>query len=103
MDTQQASIRRRFVRRQNERRTNPHAFNSSEWLTMMRERFVLWPKQDNRQYDRRAADRRNEERRSARRETGYSRALRSYRSYAAENILGEDEKQFIRFLFSEED
>jgi hypothetical protein len=94
--------RRCSARRHKERRTNPYAFNSPEWIAMMKEQFVLWPKQDRRQGDRRSSDRRKLERRTLVRSPNSTRYARETKLYLTEDILEESEKQMIMELFRDD-
>ncbi len=102
MEQQINYSRRNAHRRSKERRENPYAFNSPEWIAMMEERYVLWPKVDNRKQDRRSSDRRTNERRTTLRNVALSRSMRRARTHDMNNILGHQEKQFILDLFNEE-
>ena len=95
----QTQFRRNEVRRQKERRTNPYAFNSPEWVAMMRASFELWPKHDRRETERRAADRRKLERRANRRNPAATRHLRHQHHSLSSDILADDEKKMIMDLF----
>ena len=92
-------FRRNEVRRQKERRTNQYAFNSPEWVAMMRASFELWPKHDRRETERRAADRRKLERRANRRNHLATRHLRHQQHALSSDILADDEKKMIMDLF----
>lgn len=94
-------FRRNQVRRQHERRANLYPFNSPEWVAMMQASFELWPKQDRREAERRAADRRQLERRATRRNPAAARHLRQHHRSFASDILAEDEKKMIMDLFRE--
>lgn len=94
-------FRRTHARRQNERRANQYTFNSPEWVAMMRANFELWPKQDRRESERRAADRRKLERRAHRRNPAAARHLRHQNSALTNDILADDEKKMIMDLFRE--
>lgn len=97
----QTNFRRSHARRHKERRSNPFEFNSAEWIALMKEHYVLWPKQDRRNSDRRALDRRAEERRSFSRNAYSSRHIRQPQPQPllTASILEEDEKQMILDLF----
>lgn len=95
----QTQFRRNEVRRQKERRTNPYAFNSPEWVAMMRASFELWPKHDRRETERRAADRRKLERRANRRNPAATWHLRHQHRSLSSDILADDEKKMIMDLF----
>lgn len=69
---------------------------------MMMQQFVLWPKQDRRNSERRASDRRNEERRSFSRNASSSRHIRHPQVTMTTNVLEEDEKQMIMDLFRDD-
>lgn len=97
------SARRRVVRRQAERRTNPYAFNSAEWIAMMREQYLLWPKFDRRTGDRRQCERRAMDRRASLRSAATEHAFRRVRLLSADDLLNDDEKQMIRELFADDD
>lgn len=99
------SSRRQQERRQFERRTNPHPFNSQEWLAVVQEQYVLWPKTDRRVAERRDADRRRGERRSAARANGslVRRPRPGFNPLATEHILDDDEKAMILGLFADDD
>ncbi|MBS3964637.1 MAG: hypothetical protein KGZ80_09120 [Methylomonas sp.] len=100
------SSRRQHERRQHERRSNPHPFNSAEWLAVIQQQYVLWPKQDRRITERRDADRRHSERRSKAR-NGSGSLVRRPRVSAdpllADRILDDDEKAMILALFADDD
>lgn len=95
-------FRRNFVRRQKERRVNPYAFNSPEWIAMMRESYELWPRVDRRFRERRSSERRHFERRSQRRNPSGAKQLRRDIGIAREDILADDEKQMIMDLFRDQ-
>jgi len=50
--------RRENKRRLDERRIIPHDFGSKKWLKMIKERYFLWPKDDQRAGMRRKVERR---------------------------------------------
>lgn len=97
------SARRRTIRRQQERRTNPFAFNSAEWVAFVQQEYVLWPKQDRRILDRRNADRREIDRRSGQRDPEQAIPFQRTRWFSADLILNDEEKQMIQSLFSEDE
>lgn len=97
----QTQFRRNEIRRQKERRINQYAFNSPEWVAMMRASFELWPKHDRRETERRTADRRKLERRADRRNPAATQHLRQQHRTFASDILAEDEKKMIMDLFRE--
>jgi hypothetical protein len=103
MMTSDESARRRGARRQQERRTNPFAFNSAEWVAFVQQQYVLWPKHDRRVLDRRSAERREIDRRAALRDGEQEMPFQRTRWFSAEQILNDEEKQMIRALFVEED
>lgn len=92
---------RRLARRQNERRSNPFAFNSEEWIVMVQQQYLMWPKQDRRRDDRRAAERReytfqpSSQRKQA-------RPFQAERFMSSEHLLSNEEKQMILNLYTEE-
>lgn len=90
-------VRRIWIRRQKERRSNDLAFNSPEWIAMMQESFVLWPKLDRRKEDRRACERRKLDRRSLLRKEGGDRHFPVI--LTADNVLDDEEKRMILDLF----
>lgn len=55
--------RRRTERRTKERRENAHSFGSPEWIRVIQEEYLLWPKEDRRSDDRRCQSRRQGSRR----------------------------------------
>lgn len=92
------SSRRSGARRQKERRENPFAFNSAEWIAVMKDQYLLWPKRERRMAERRAADRREALR--------IGRPLRSSHWLREENsvsLLNDEEKQMIQALFNEDE
>lgn len=91
--------RRSATRRTDERRRNPHTFNSAAWIAFMQENYELWPKQDRRKLDRRHAERRAIERRTAQRRALLAEHLRRNRTAPPIAILTEDEKAMIQELF----
>ena len=95
----QTHFRRTFIRRQEERRTNPYAFNSPEWIAVMMENFELWPKSDRRSGERRSSDRRNFDRRSNRRHPAAAKYLRRPARPELNDILAEEERKMIMDLF----
>lgn len=96
--------RRRIARRKKERRTNPFAFNSAEWIAVMQEQYLLWPKQDRRIYDRRASERREIDRRTAlRNRSAMNVPFKRTRLISADDILNEEEKQMIQALYADEE
>jgi len=101
MSNTQSNSRRCLIRRQQERRANPFAFNSPEWVAMMRQQFLLWPKEERRRLDRRDADRRSLERRAAMRSTARAKKLRLPHLHTIGSILDEEERQMIMDLFRE--
>ena len=101
MNLRSSRVRRRTVRRQQERRKNNFEFNSPEWIAMMKENYVLWPKYDRRKRERRSSDRRKADRRSIERNTSAASWLRQPK-ISADSILDDDEKQMILDLFREE-
>ena len=92
-------FRRTYVRRQEERRSNPYAFNSPEWIAVMKENFELWPKTDRRMGERRSSDRRNVERRSSRRSQNATKYLRRPAEPELNDILADEERKMIMDLF----
>lgn len=98
----QTNFRRSHVRRDKERRSNPFEFNSAEWVAMMKEHYVLWPRQDRRSSDRRSSDRRAEERRTFSRNAYSSRHIRHLQPSLTADILEEDERKMIMDLFRDE-
>ncbi len=101
--TSDESARRRGVRRQQERRTNPFTFNSTEWIAFVQQQYMLWPKEDRRTLDRRRAERREIDRRAALRNAEREMPFQRTRWFSAEHILNDDEKQMIQALFAEEE
>lgn len=97
------SARRRMVRRQQERRTNPFAFNSPEWVAHVKQQYLLWPKYDRRSIDRRASERREIDRRATLRDDSDDALFQRTRWFSSDQILNDDEKQMIQTLFSEEE
>lgn len=95
------SFRRNHARRQKERRTNPFAFNSPEWIEVMMKNFALWPKHDRREGERRSCERRSLDRRSQRRHAMAARHAHRSQRFLADDILAEDEKKMIMDLFRE--
>lgn len=91
--------RRRKVRRQQERRTNPFAFNSAEWIATVQQQYLLWPKQDRRLDDRRAAERRELDRRAALRNA--KPKFQRNHWFSADTVLNDEEKQMILDLYAE--
>jgi len=92
-------FRRMFIRRQEERRSNPYAFNSPEWVAVMMENFELWPKTDRRMGERRSSDRRHIERRTKRRNPAAAKYLRRPARSELKDVLAEDERRMIMDLF----
>lgn len=97
------SARRRTKRRQQERRTNPFAFNSAEWVAWVQQQYLLWPKHDRRVADRRNAERREIDRRAALRDASQDVKFQRTRWFSADDVLNDDEKQMIQALFAEEE
>lgn len=102
MKTGNICARRRNVRRQQERRANPFAFNSEEWIAAVQQQYLLWPKQDRRLFDRRSSERRELDRRAALRNAKREMPFQRNRWFSADNILNDEEKQMILALFAEE-
>ena len=92
-------VRRELVRRQKERRKNDFEFNSPEWIAMIQEHYVLWPKYDRRKQERRSRDRRNSERRSTERNSSAAKYLRQSDFVSSDDILDHNEKRMILDLF----
>ncbi|WP_150046095.1 MULTISPECIES: hypothetical protein [Methylomonas] len=99
----ETEVRRTYVRRQKERRVNTFAFNSPEWIAMMQEHYVMWPKTERRKKDRRAKDRRKIDRRRALRRADQPKYSRAPYFFSTESILDEEEKQMILELFRDAD
>lgn len=59
-------VRRLSERRRNERRKNSFTFGSDEWIALIQQEYLLWPKQDRRHQDRRCQARRQALRRNNR-------------------------------------
>ena len=97
------SARRRTVRRQQERRTNPYPFNSKEWIAFIQQQYLLWPKYERRVGERRVAERRETDRRAALRKESEEVIFQRTRWFSAETILNDDVKQMIQELFAEEE
>lgn len=97
------SARRRTIRRQQERRTNPFDFNSAEWVAFVQQEYMLWPKHDRRVLDRRVSERREIDRRAALRDAEQATQFQRTRWFSADQILNDEEKQMIQDLFAEED
>ncbi|MGY6276779.1 hypothetical protein [Methylomonas sp. MgM2] len=95
-------VRRKFVRRQNERRKNNFEFNSPEWIAMMQEHYVLWPKYDRRKHERRSRERRKSERRNTERKSATAKYLRQTKFLSSDDILDDAEKRMILDLFRKE-
>jgi len=51
--------RRKNQRRGHSRRVIPYAFGSEEWLNKIKKYYLLWPKKDRRQQERRCLNRRS--------------------------------------------
>jgi hypothetical protein len=104
MDKTASKGRKDFDRRSQERRTNPHPFNSLEWEAMMREKFVLWPKFDRRAsgdgsfQDRRLQDRRNQ---AKQRLNQLSHQQETMGGDSSSSPLTDEEVQYIFEVFNE--
>lgn len=96
------ATRRWEMRRKQERRNNPFEFNSKEWIACIQHQYLLWPKQDRRQSDRRLSERREVDRRAQRRNQEQAHFQR-VQVFSSDSILIAEEKQMIQALFAEDD
>lgn len=101
MNKSRSNSRRCHVRRLKERRTITHVFDSPEWIAMMRDSFLLWPKEDRRNSDRREGERRNYDRRTTVKDAAFVMPLHRSHPQTMNAILSRDEQQMIMELYYE--
>lgn len=89
--------RRQAERRAKERRVIEHSFGSPEWISAIKENYLLWPK-----IDRRGQDRRNESRRQGSRRI-HSLARPIENSKKMYDLLTAEEKQMLNELAQSDD
>lgn len=90
--------RRQSERRANERRVIEHSFGSPEWVSAIKENYLLWPKTDRRNQDRRCESRRQNK---SRRISNISRPNDvSKKMY---DLLTAEEKQMLNELAQSDD
>ena len=86
------SERRQMERRRRERRVNLE-FGSPEWIEYVQSNYLMWPKYDRRQKDRRSQPRRNLECRR-RRQTARIR-LAQQQNQTRQHLLSDEEKKAL--------
>lgn len=86
--------RRQTERRSEERRVITYEFGSDEWIEMIQQSYLLWPKQDRRVKDRRENSRRKGGRRI---KPSGSIKVREYPK-ALSDLLTSEEKQMLNEL-----
>lgn len=85
-------VRRMTERRKNSRRIIKAEFGSDKWVRAIQASYVLWPKQDRRQQDRRITSRRTLERREQ---------MQKFRSVSLRQRMLKKQRQ-TQFLSAEE-
>ncbi len=83
--------RRGLERRQSERRVIADPFGSPEWCRLIEQQYLLWPKEDRRQLDRRHEGRRQSRRR-------IKNIGPQEQKKILQNILTDEEKKMITEL-----
>jgi len=86
--------RRESERRLKNRRINPYPFGSTEWINLIQQEYLLWPRQDRRSDERRAQPRRQ----GCRRNTNIGRARPSGHRKTMQGLLTNEEKQMLNEL-----
>ena len=86
--------RRESERRLKNRRINPYPFGSAEWVNMIQQEYLLWPRLNRRSDERRAQSRRQ----SCRRNKNTGRAKPSVHTKTLEGLLTYEEKQMLNEL-----
>jgi hypothetical protein len=92
------NIRRSLERRLLERRIIPFSFGSTEWVRLIQQEYLLWPKKERRFQDRRNQPRREGFRRN--KNLASSRALDSIDKWSG--LLTKEELQMINELVQSE-
>jgi hypothetical protein len=86
--------RRESERRLKNRRINPYPFGSTEWVNLIQQEYLLWPRQD-----RRSDERRAQPRRQGCRRIHNSGRVRSYgHRNSMQDLLTNEEKQMLNEL-----
>ncbi|WP_347986896.1 hypothetical protein [Methylomonas sp. AM2-LC] len=88
-------------RRTQERRENPYAFNSPEWIAVMSENFMLWPKQDRRKADKAELDRRRLDRRKRLSNARMANLKARVDNPSISSELTDDELQYILNIYQD--
>ncbi len=83
--------RRESERRLKNRRINPYAFGSAEWVNLIQQEYLLWPRQDRRSEDRRAQPRRQ----GCRRIHNSGQVRPSVHTKTLQDLLTNEEKQML--------
>ncbi len=86
-------IRRLSERRKNERRKNSFPFGSEEWIALIQQEYLLWPK-----HDRRHQDRRSQPRRQLLRRRNRARSASSGQKKTLYGLLTKEEKEMLNEL-----
>lgn len=87
--------RRQTERRGKERRVILHSFGSPEWISAIQENYLLWPKYDRRNKDRRCESRRK---RGSRRVQSISRSESADYTKKMYDLLTAEEKRMLKEL-----
>ena len=98
-NTTREKTRRKLERRSKERRIIPYEFSSPEWREMIKQEYLLWPKEDRRKAERRSSARRVKSRRTQK--NGKARVPRQSRNLL--DLLTKEEKKMINELTQSED
>ncbi len=93
-DDDRKKSRRQSERRSDERRVVTYKFGSDEWIKMIQQNYLLWPKEDRRVQDRRKLPRRKASRRTY---AGGSPKAREYPK-SLSDLLTAEEKQMLNDL-----
>lgn len=88
------NVRRTTERRTKERRTVLFEFDSVEWRQVIQQEYLLWPKKDRRQSDRRTIGRRQ----MLRRVKKGGRAKKNIKSRSLSALLTSEEREMINEL-----
>ncbi len=86
--------RRKLERRVKERRVNPYEFGSVEWREIIQQQYLLWPKEDRRNSERRSLARRQGNRRI--KKNGQVRMPRQPNSLS--DLLTNEEREMLNEL-----